>query len=308
MKQISLRVQYLGFSPVSIIPPMSHAHSSPMLHTLCNWQRRLIKHIHSTCCFSGAFAKLRKTTISFVISVRPSTRNNSVPTGQIFMKFYTWTLLENLSRKFKFHSNPTWIKDTLHEEQYTFMIISRSVLLRMKNVSEKCCGENQLAIGERSRRPFCVHPQLFYTIVETMKVARPWPVYRPVHKSGCCKKKYPPRTWSIIFKRRRKAHKKWRHIQQLPIKDQQQHFAARCAHNQQQQNKQIQQIHGTHTWRVRSNTYCHGHHTHSLPVRQTQIYVIFGNLDVTLRRLRNGLHINNISCTVCKHDYDLSPH
>jgi len=74
MKQVSLRIQYLGFSAVSIIPPMSHAHSSPMLHTLCNWQRRLIKHIHSTCCFSGAFAKLRKTTISFVMPVRPSDR------------------------------------------------------------------------------------------------------------------------------------------------------------------------------------------------------------------------------------------
>ena len=31
----------------------------------------------------------------------------------------------------------------LHEEQYTFMIISRSVLLRMKSVSDKSCIENQ---------------------------------------------------------------------------------------------------------------------------------------------------------------------
>jgi len=63
-----------------------------------------------------------------------------------------------------------------------------SVPLRMKNVSEKCCRENQCAIGERSRRPFCVHRQLFYTTAETMKDAHPWPVYRPVHKSGCCEK------------------------------------------------------------------------------------------------------------------------
>jgi hypothetical protein len=74
MKHVSLRVQYLGFCAVSIIPPSSHAHPSPMIHTLCNWQRRLITHIHWTCCFSGAFAKLRKTTISFVMSVRPSDR------------------------------------------------------------------------------------------------------------------------------------------------------------------------------------------------------------------------------------------
>ena len=34
----------------------------------------------------------------------------------------------------------------------------------------------------------------------------PLTVYRPVDKSGCCKKK-TPRTRSVIFKRRRKVHK-----------------------------------------------------------------------------------------------------
>jgi hypothetical protein len=43
--------------------------------------------------FSGAFAKLRKATIGFVVSVRPSLSlrlsvwSNSFPTGRIFMKF-----------------------------------------------------------------------------------------------------------------------------------------------------------------------------------------------------------------------------
>jgi len=32
---------------------------------------------------------------------------------------------------------------SLHEDRYTFLIISRSVLLRMKNVSDKSCRENQ---------------------------------------------------------------------------------------------------------------------------------------------------------------------
>jgi hypothetical protein len=32
---------------------------------------------------------------------------------------------------------------TLHEDQHTFMIISRSVLLRGRNVSDKSCTENQ---------------------------------------------------------------------------------------------------------------------------------------------------------------------
>jgi hypothetical protein len=37
------------------------------------------------CPFLGAFAKLRKATVGFLISVRPSALNNSAPTGQIFM-------------------------------------------------------------------------------------------------------------------------------------------------------------------------------------------------------------------------------
>jgi hypothetical protein len=32
---------------------------------------------------------------------------------------------------------------TLHEDQYTFLNISHSVLLRMRNVSDKFCGENK---------------------------------------------------------------------------------------------------------------------------------------------------------------------
>jgi hypothetical protein len=53
--------------------------------------------------FFGAFAKLRKATVSFVTSVCPSVCNNWAPTGRIFMKFYTGVCFENRSRKFKFH-------------------------------------------------------------------------------------------------------------------------------------------------------------------------------------------------------------
>jgi len=34
--------------------------------------------------------------------------------------------------------------DTLLENQYTFMIISRSILFRMRNISGKSCRENQI--------------------------------------------------------------------------------------------------------------------------------------------------------------------
>jgi len=53
--------------------------------------------------FLGAFANLRNTTVSFIMSVRLSAWNNSAPTAQIFMKFGIRVFFENLSRKFNFH-------------------------------------------------------------------------------------------------------------------------------------------------------------------------------------------------------------
>jgi hypothetical protein len=35
---------------------------------------------------------------------------------------------------------------TFHDDQHTFLIISRSVILRMRNVSDGCCKENQNAV------------------------------------------------------------------------------------------------------------------------------------------------------------------
>jgi hypothetical protein len=51
--------------------------------------------------------------------------------------------LENLPRKFMCHLNRARIKGTLLEDQYTFFIISRTFLLRKRNVSDKSCRENQ---------------------------------------------------------------------------------------------------------------------------------------------------------------------
>ena len=48
-----------------------------------------------------------------------------------------------MSRKFEFISNFAKITVTLHEDQNTFLIISRSILHRMRNVSDKSCRGNQ---------------------------------------------------------------------------------------------------------------------------------------------------------------------
>ena len=85
---------------------------------------------------------LRRATISFVMAVRPHAKPR-LPTGRIFTKFPIGIFFENLSRKFKFHSDLTRITRTLHEDKYTFLIISHSILLRMRNVSDKTSRENQ---------------------------------------------------------------------------------------------------------------------------------------------------------------------
>jgi hypothetical protein len=80
---------------------------------------------------------------SSCISIRLSTWNNSAPTGQIFMKLSISLFSENMSRKFKVQLNLTRIIGTVYEDQYTFFIISRSVLFRMRNVSEAKCKESE---------------------------------------------------------------------------------------------------------------------------------------------------------------------
>ena len=58
----------------------------------------------------------------------------------------TWYLIiyfETLWRMFMFHENLTRMTGTLHEDVCTFMIISRWILLRTRNVSDKSCIGNQ---------------------------------------------------------------------------------------------------------------------------------------------------------------------
>ena len=83
------------------------------------------------------FAELRKATISFVRSVRPS-----VPTEQLGSQWteshYILYLsnFDNLSRKFKFHYNLTGITGTSHEDQCTFVAAYRLILRRKKNLTK----------------------------------------------------------------------------------------------------------------------------------------------------------------------------
>ena len=97
----------------------------------------------------GAFVNLQKEAISFIISVCPSVRPHSITCflqNGSFKKFDISVFLENVTRKFKLHYFLTRMKGTLHEYQYTVLIISRSFLLRMRTVSGRSCRDNKTHI------------------------------------------------------------------------------------------------------------------------------------------------------------------
>jgi len=61
--------------------------------------------IEYTTVVLGAFAKLRKATTSFVLSVLLSAWNNSAPTGWIFTKFHIWGFFDKTDEKIQVSLN-----------------------------------------------------------------------------------------------------------------------------------------------------------------------------------------------------------
>jgi hypothetical protein len=86
-----------------------------------------------------AFAKLRKLTISYVMSVCPSAWN-STPTGRIiYIMYFSKICWKKIQVSLKSNKN----NGTLHDDLCTFMIISAWILLRVRKVSDKNCKQNQ---------------------------------------------------------------------------------------------------------------------------------------------------------------------
>jgi len=99
--------------------------------------------VNHTAHFLGAFPKLRKATISFVMSVCPSVRMEQLGSHCINInEIRCLSIFEVLSRKFKFPLNWQEWHSAVHEDVCTF-VTSRWILLRMSNVSDKRCTENQ---------------------------------------------------------------------------------------------------------------------------------------------------------------------
>jgi len=88
--------------------------------------------------FSSFWKSVKKIQVWSLCS---SAWNNSAPLDR-----FSWNLSsvfsEKLSRKSKFHDNLTRITGMSYEE-CIFIIISHSILLRMRNVSDRICRENQ---------------------------------------------------------------------------------------------------------------------------------------------------------------------
>ena len=89
---------------------------------------------------------MRKATISFTMYVCPSVRMEQLDSHWTdFLEILSLSIfLKNLSRKCKFQSNRTMITVTVHDDAFTFAIVSRSILLEMRNVSDNSCKENKI--------------------------------------------------------------------------------------------------------------------------------------------------------------------
>ena len=85
-------------------------------------------------CSSGAFAKLRKTSLSFVLSVCPHC------TIRLHLDVFSWNFIFECFPKIcrgNLSFIKMWQEWVLYMKTYVLMIVSRWILLRMRNVSAK---------------------------------------------------------------------------------------------------------------------------------------------------------------------------
>jgi hypothetical protein len=91
-----------------------------LLSELSPFRLRLERDVAVKATILGAFVKLQKPTISFVMSVRPSARNKLAPTGRIFMKLDVWgfSCREKMQVSPKSDKNnrySTWTPNYIHD-------------------------------------------------------------------------------------------------------------------------------------------------------------------------------------------------
>jgi uncharacterized membrane protein YphA (DoxX/SURF4 family) len=119
-------------------PWISCIHVTHTILTICKASSIMIYQL----LISGKFTKLKRGTLSFIMAVCLFV----CPHGTILLALdgLSWNFeafFKNLSRKIKFFWNLTRITGTLREDRRTF--ISRWIILRMRNSSDKIRTENQ---------------------------------------------------------------------------------------------------------------------------------------------------------------------
>jgi hypothetical protein len=118
-------------------------------HVLCRINRlppssdNVLRSSRPQICFWGAFREVAKSYEAFFKFVLQPAWNNSTLNGRIFMKFDIWGVFENLSGKFNFQYGLIRITGALLGDLCDYVIVSRSVLFRMKNVSDESFRENK---------------------------------------------------------------------------------------------------------------------------------------------------------------------
>ena len=104
--------------------------------------------LRPSCRFLGAFVELWKATISFVMSVCPSVllSFSMEQLGSHWTDFnktwyfsFFWNSIYKIQVSLKSHKN----KGTLYEHVFTFLTISRWIIIRMRNSSDKSSRKNQ---------------------------------------------------------------------------------------------------------------------------------------------------------------------
>jgi hypothetical protein len=137
-------------------------------------ESNLARYSNEAHWFLVTLTKLRKAIISFVMSVRPSVRlsvwNNS-KLGSHWADFHEILYLSIFRRsveKVKVLLKSDKHKCTLHEDVCTFVVVSRWILLRTINVSDRCFRENQNT--HFTLNNFFTKIVLFFTIMWTRMV------------------------------------------------------------------------------------------------------------------------------------------
>ena len=125
-----------------------------------------------TAVLLGAFAKLRKATISFVLSVRLSAWNSSAPTGRNFMT-YVWALFRKPVEKIQISLKSDKNNWYFTADVSTFMTVSRWILLRVRNISDKTCTEYENTRSSYSVPPPPENGAVYAIMINVVEPERP---------------------------------------------------------------------------------------------------------------------------------------